>query len=209
VSYTPSTDFLALLRQTPAGARLAQVPGLDFVVSALARAGLINLWINPTAGPTSGQQTTAWLKVSSSSWATEGTLFLWDRQTEQYQPANPSNFADFIMNVAAAPGEVDLAVSTALTSAQMDDTLYTNANGGALQVILPPPAPGLRAQFAVVVAEAFTIKADEPTSVIRWGASSSASLGELSSSAIGSFIRIRAVNGNWYVTNGEGQWALQ
>jgi len=92
VSYTPSTDFVALMRQTPGGARTVEIPGLDVVVSALARAGLINLSVGQTA-PTSNQSTTAWFKPAIPSWSAEGVLFLWNSTNGDYEVATPALWA--------------------------------------------------------------------------------------------------------------------
>lgn len=90
MAYSPQTDFLALLRQTSGGARVTSLPGLDFVTAALARAGLFSLWVNPTTPPSTNVQTTVWLKVSSTDWATEGSVFLWNPQTVRFELATPT-----------------------------------------------------------------------------------------------------------------------
>ena len=89
MSYNPVTDFLALLRQTSGGVRVAEIPGLDFVVAALARAGMITLSVGQTA-PTTNQPTTVWFKPSLPSWVAEGTVFLWNSATDEYEPATPA-----------------------------------------------------------------------------------------------------------------------
>lgn len=88
MSYTPTTDFLALLRQTGAGVRSERMPGLDYVVSALARAGLITLFAG-AAAPIANQSTTVWFRPSVPSWTTEGTVFLWNAAIGAYAPATP------------------------------------------------------------------------------------------------------------------------
>jgi len=89
MGYTPATDFLALLRNTGGGVRTEQMPGLDWVVAALARAGLINLVVSATA-PTTNQATTAWFQPASPSWTGEGILYLWNALTATYQVATPA-----------------------------------------------------------------------------------------------------------------------
>lgn len=89
MSYAPSTDFLGLLRNTPGGERSERMPGLDYVVVALARAGLINLSVGQVA-PVANQATTAWFKPATQSWAAEGVLYLWNAGLAIYQPATPS-----------------------------------------------------------------------------------------------------------------------
>ena len=61
MSYNPATDFIALLRLTAGGVRSEQMPGLDYVVAALARIGLFSLSVGQTA-PTVNQATTVWLQ---------------------------------------------------------------------------------------------------------------------------------------------------
>jgi|SRR5579872_3104779 len=89
MAYTPATDFLALLRNTGSGVRTEQMPGLDFVVDAFSRAGLLNLFIGQTA-PTNNQSTTAWFQPAIPSWSGEGQLFLWDAVSGSYLPATPA-----------------------------------------------------------------------------------------------------------------------
>lgn len=89
MSYNPITDFLGLLRSTPGGVRQASIPGLDYVLSALARAGLITLYAGQVA-PTANQATTVWLKPASPSWSAEGVLYLWDAATAAYEIATPA-----------------------------------------------------------------------------------------------------------------------
>lgn len=86
MSYTPTTDFLALLRGTSGGERVASVPGLDYVVAALARAGLFALFVSQTA-PSANQATTVWFKPATPSWTAEGIVFLWNSFTGHYEVA--------------------------------------------------------------------------------------------------------------------------
>lgn len=92
MSYNPTTDFLALLRQASGGVAFVDMPGLDFTVAALARAGLINLSIGQTP-PLVNQPTTAWFKPALPSWTAEGQLFLWNAATTSYAPATPALWA--------------------------------------------------------------------------------------------------------------------
>lgn len=89
MSYSPLTDFLALLRQDGSSVDVARMPGLDYVVSALARAGLCSLSVGQTA-PTSNQPATVWLKPSEPSWTAEGNVFLWNAFTSAYELATPT-----------------------------------------------------------------------------------------------------------------------
>lgn len=92
MSYSPITDFLALLRQTSGGVRTERMPGLDYIVAALARAGMITLSVSQTA-PIASQATTAWFRPAIPSWNAEGTLFLWNSVTVQYELATPALWA--------------------------------------------------------------------------------------------------------------------
>ena len=77
MSYNPATDFIALLRLTGGGVRSERMPGLDYVVAALARIGLFSLSVGQTA-PTVNQATTVWLQPSQPSWLAEGTFYIWN-----------------------------------------------------------------------------------------------------------------------------------
>lgn len=89
MAYNSLTDFLALLRQTSGGVSTERMPGLDYVVAALARAGLFQLSVGQTA-PTTNQQSTVWLQPSVPSWVAEGTVWLWNAATGAYAPATPA-----------------------------------------------------------------------------------------------------------------------
>lgn len=95
MSYNPLTDFLGLLRRASGGVEQAQMPGLDYVVAAMARAGMFTLSVGQTA-PTTNQPSTAWLKPSVPSWVAEGTVFLWNSITQSYQPATPALWTDVL-----------------------------------------------------------------------------------------------------------------
>lgn len=99
MSYNPLTDFLALLRQTGNGVRTERMPGLDYVVAAMARAGMFNLSVGQTA-PTTNQATTVWLRPSNPSWVAEGTVFLWNALTSEYEPATHISWAAFLNQAA-------------------------------------------------------------------------------------------------------------
>lgn len=90
MSYSPTTDFLALLRQTSGGVRTERMPGLDYLIAAMARAGMFVLSVGQTA-PTSNLVSTVWIKPASpSSWAFEASIFLYNVLTAQYEPATPA-----------------------------------------------------------------------------------------------------------------------
>jgi len=87
--YNPTTDFLALVRNAGGAASVAEMPGLDYVLAALARMNFVQLWTGQTA-PTANQATTAWLKTALPSWTAEGVVFLWNSVTAEYEPATPA-----------------------------------------------------------------------------------------------------------------------
>ena len=87
MSYTRSTDFLALLRDTGHGVQSERMPGLDWLIAGMAAAGMFLVWTNPTLAPSSNQSVTVWMKTASQSWAQEGSVWLWDGST--YVAATP------------------------------------------------------------------------------------------------------------------------
>lgn len=89
MAYSSTTDFIALLRQTSGGVRTERMPGLDYVVAAMARMGMFQLSIGQTP-PTTNQITTVWFQPSIPSWVAEGTVFLWSAAASQYQVATPA-----------------------------------------------------------------------------------------------------------------------
>lgn len=102
MSYTPTTDFIALLRNTSNGERVLSVPGLDFVVAAMARANMFLLWVGQTA-PTLNQATTVWIKPTvGASFAQESVVYLYNAGVSQYQPATPALWSTLIAVLAAS-----------------------------------------------------------------------------------------------------------
>lgn len=89
MSYNPAIDFLALWRNIAGTLSKVEMPGLDYVVAAFARAGLITLSVSATA-PVVNQSTTAWLQAAVPSNSAEGALFLWNPITAAYVPATPA-----------------------------------------------------------------------------------------------------------------------
>lgn len=95
MTYNPATDFLALWRNIAGQVSKVEMPGLDYVIAALARAGIISLTVANTA-PVANQATTAWLKTAVPSNSAEGQFFLWDKITTQYLAATPALFLQFL-----------------------------------------------------------------------------------------------------------------
>src|SRR5438477_5434485 len=95
MAYNYLTDFVGLWRAVSGGVEKAEMPGLDFVVAALGRAGILNLVISGSP-PIVNQDTTAWFKpsVSPPDYAAEGVLYLWDGTT--YVPATPGLFFTYL-----------------------------------------------------------------------------------------------------------------
>lgn len=146
MSYNPVTDFLGLLRTTANGVRSERMPGLDFVVTALARAGMITLYVGQTA-PVANQSTTAWFQPASPSWNAEGQLWLWNSVAGAYQAATPALwtalFSIVLSGYAFQSGNAALiqtTVGTSILAIQRD-----NLNAPmATSVVLP----NLAAQWA-------------------------------------------------------------
>jgi len=102
MSYAATSDFIALLRRTTNGARFLEMPGLDFVLAAFARASAFQVWVGQTP-PTTGQPTTLWLKpAANNSWAQESTVYIFNAATAQYELATPQLWAALITNNAGS-----------------------------------------------------------------------------------------------------------
>lgn len=140
MSYSPTIDFISLLRQTPNGVRTERMPGLDYIVAAMARMGLFTLFVGQTP-PIVNQATTVWLKPSLPSWVAEGSLFLWNPITSEYELATPA-----LWNAVLAP-------SGYLFQAATDPTNVINAGVSLLAVERVAPVgtalvlPSLTAQW--------------------------------------------------------------
>lgn len=118
MTYSPLTDFIGLIRNTGGSASVARMPGLDYVVAAMARAGLFRLWTGQSP-PTANQATTVWLQPSTPSWVAEGNVFLWDAFAGSYASATPAlwdalltGFDDVLQSVTVAAASVNNATST-------------------------------------------------------------------------------------------------
>jgi len=150
MSYSPTTDFLALLRQTAAGVNFERMPGLDFVLAALARAGMFSVSVGQTA-PIVNQSSTAWLRAASPSWTAEGILYLWNAATVQYEVATPALWTALIASggsyafqlVSVAAGVVNSGVSLlavqrsapVTTSLMLPNLVSQWSTGRRLQVV--------------------------------------------------------------------------
>lgn len=93
MAYNSVTDFLALLRTTSGGQRMARVPGLDYIIAAMARAGMFVLSTAATA-PTTNQAGTVWLQpFPQGSYLAESSVFLWNAIESAFEPATPQLWA--------------------------------------------------------------------------------------------------------------------
>jgi len=101
--YNPATDFFSLWRNNAGQVSKLEVPGLDVVIAALARAGLFTLSVSATA-PVANQSTTAWLKAAVPSYSAEGALNLWDKVTTTYLPATAALFLQLLEATAGQNG---------------------------------------------------------------------------------------------------------
>lgn len=142
MSYTPSTDFLALLRQTSAGARAESMPGLDFIISGLARMGLITLVVSQTA-PIVNQVTTAWYRPALPSWTAEGTLYLWSTDVGAYQIATPTLWSAFVLG---SSGYLFQSVATPTANVNVGTTLLAIQRVAPVTTVLT--LPNLVAQWS-------------------------------------------------------------
>jgi hypothetical protein len=89
MSYNYATDFIGLLRLVGSSVRSERMPGLDYVVAALSRAGLFAVSVGQAA-PTVNQASTLWFQPAIPSWGAEGTVWLWNAAVPGYQVATPA-----------------------------------------------------------------------------------------------------------------------
>jgi hypothetical protein len=138
MAYDSTTDYLALLRLLPGGVRTERMPGLDYIVNALARAGMFQIAIGQTA-PVINQSKTAWFKPAMPSWAFEGTLFLWNAVTVEYEPATPALWAA-IFSSASSQTVVQDVTSAGPVLVEVNAGIVRVQNVGAAVTLLMPPS---------------------------------------------------------------------
>lgn len=143
MSYSPITDFIALLRQTSGGMRTERMPGLDYLVAGLSRAQMFLLWTGAVA-PTNNQATTVWLLPASPSWVAEGAVFLWNATARAYQPATPALWSALF--VAATLSTVFQSVTDGAELISVPTTLLAieRINPAATALTLPAVATRTR-----------------------------------------------------------------
>ena len=114
--YNPATDFFGLWRASGGTVSKMEMPGLDIVLSALGRAGIITVTVAATA-PVANQSTTAWLRAAVPSFSGEGAFFLWDKLTSNYLAATPALFFQFL---EACAGEASVSWWTSTGGAPLN-----------------------------------------------------------------------------------------
>lgn len=128
MSYAPTTDFLALLRQTGNGVRTVQMPALDFVSAALARMGIFKVWVASTA-PVSFLSSTVWVRPASPSWASEAAVLLYNSATAQFELATPALWTALFISAAVPQVQALLGQQRILITRSVDfnaiaDTIF-------------------------------------------------------------------------------------
>jgi hypothetical protein len=157
MAYNPLTDFLALIRSTSGGARSEQVPGLDYIIAALARANFFALAVSQTA-PVANQAATVWLKPSSPSWVAEASVYLWNTATNEYEPATSALWYAVLSQSTAS---VFQAVTGAAATIQTNTGLLAITRANPLTTALSLPPLALRAGREVKIVDFSTAIAVE------------------------------------------------
>ena len=156
MSYNPTTDFIGLLRLVGSGVRSERMPGLDYVVAALNRAGMFALSIGQTA-PTVNQSSTFWFQPAIPSWTAEGTLYIWNPVALAYQVATPALWQSFLSPSAS--------IFQSLVAA--NNTINPGVSLAAIQRAAPT---NTTVQLPTIAAQALTQKdillADYSTAVV-------------------------------------------
>lgn len=151
MAYSPTTDFLALLRQTSGGVRSERIPGLDYMLAALARAGLFTLSVGQTA-PIVNQSTTVWLQPSLPSWVAEGSVFLWDAPTATYLAATPSLW-EALLSASSTAGYVFQSAAVAVNSIGSTTSLVAIQRAAPATTTLVLPSVASRFGKALQIAD--------------------------------------------------------
>lgn len=141
MSYSPATDFLALLRQVSnGGVRTERMPGLDYFVAVMARAGLFAVEVGQTA-PIINQSNTVWFRPKVPSWAAEGDIFLFDTGTAQYELASPALWSILLASaVATAQVTQDVLLPGPANVLQYAGVVRVNQTISAPITLVMPPA---------------------------------------------------------------------
>lgn len=136
MTYNYVTDHVTLTRLLSGVPTIVRMPGLDFVIAAMGRAGLIRLSVSQTE-PTSNQPLIAWIKPDVPSYATEGNVNLWDADAAAYvditadPTRGPELFGKYLINASGNASFVSGAgAPTAGDGKDGDYWLRTDAPGG-------------------------------------------------------------------------------
>jgi len=108
--YNPTNDFVSISRHVAGGITDAEMPGLDFVIAALGRAGILNL-STASVAPSANQATTAWLQLTAPSYTAEGVFKLWNGSA--YVNATMSLLLEMLAAAEKAAGSA-IAISSLL-----------------------------------------------------------------------------------------------
>lgn len=171
MSYNPITDFLGLLRQGSNAVELARMPGMDFVLAALSRAGIINLWSGQMA-PTTNQARTVWIMPALPSWTAEGVVFLFNSSTGAYELATPALWSALLTTISS---EVYQAVLVGAANVNGGTTLLAIRRSApvATSLVLPALASRVGGLLRVVdwstsyVEHAITLTTPDGASIMR------------------------------------------
>lgn len=136
MSYNPSIDLLALLRETSGGMRVERMPGLDYLVVGLARAGMFLLSTDQTP-PTDDRAITVWLRPAQPSWATEGAVYLYNAATLEYEPATPALWGALFIAVSFLPNFQSVVTGAAAVGSLTSMLAIQRVNPAATALALP------------------------------------------------------------------------
>lgn len=149
MSYNPLTDFLALLRLGTGGASVERMPGMDFMLAAMSRAGMFQLATGQDA-PAVNQPTTVWLKTALPSWTAEGVVYLWNSDTEAYELATMDLWSQLLARATAA---VFQSVNAAAANVNADTTLVAIERANPALTVLTLPRLSTRRNQALRVVD--------------------------------------------------------
>lgn len=129
--YIPGTDFVALLRTTNNGVRTERMPGLDFVIAAMARAGMFMTWVS-SSPPQVNFATTAWVKPAPGGSATgEASVYLYNTATAQYEIATPALWTALLLSGSPSQAQAVLGQRSIIVSKTV------NFNSGNSDTVFP------------------------------------------------------------------------
>lgn len=174
MSYSPVTDLIALLRQTSGGVRTVRMPGLDYLVAGLARAGMFEVHVGQDA-PTVNLAGTVWVKPAQPSWGVEAAIFLYDGIAGVFEPATPALWASLLTSY---PGTVfqSITIGAAVIGTASTLVAIQRANPATTVLTLPPialrgPRPLQIVDWSTgIAAHAITLTPAAGNTIMRLGA---------------------------------------